>query len=355
MGVFKRGGVWWMRFAYQDRQVRKSTETTNRKLAGRIYDKILGEIAEGKWFERMPGEEKTFREMMERYMAEHSIPNKASTVRDQTSLNRLLPFFGDYAITQIAPRLINEYKSLRRSDGIATSSINRELALMKHAFTLAIREWGWVDDNPVKRIAMEKEPPPRDRWLTYEEEEQLLLAAPNWLGPMIVFAVETGCRKGEMFSLGWNAVDLFGKVITIDGTKTGEKRSIPLTGRAVEILNARRKQRAGVRSVIRSLKGNLVFNYPEGQKVDSYKMDWAFKKALEETGVEGFRWHDLRHTFASRLAQAGVETYTIQRLMGHRSFTTTQRYAHHYVESLRRGIGFLEVSRAERVKQLAQF
>lgn len=351
MGLFKRGQVWWMRFTVNGRQARKSAETTNRKLAKRIYDKTLGEIAEGKWFERLPGEEKTFREMMERYMTEHSIPKKASAKRDQTSLVSLLPFFGDRMVTDIKPRSINEYKTLRRTQGVSACGINRELALMKHAFTLALKEWGWVEDNPVKKVSMEKEPPPRDRWLTYDEEERLLPVAPAWLRQMIIFAVETGCRKGEMLSLRWNVVDLFGKVVTIDASKTGEKRSIPLTDRALEVL----KERQNGRTKVRSIGGNLVFTYPEGQMVNIDTLRGAFEKALGEAEVEKFRWHDLRHTFASRLAQSGVEPYTVQRLMGHRSFTTTQRYAHHYVESLRRGIGSLEASRMDRVKKLAQF
>src|SRR3989304_5413119 len=91
MALFKRGSVWWMRVSYNGKQRRKSTGTADRKLAERIYHKLLGDIAEGKWFEKLPGEEKTFREMMDRYMAEHSIPKKASSEKDRSSLTHLLP------------------------------------------------------------------------------------------------------------------------------------------------------------------------------------------------------------------------------------------------------------------------
>ena len=90
MGLFKRGQTWWIRFSYQGRQIRKSTETNDKKLAERIYHKILGEVAEGKWFEKV--QERDFREMMEKYMNEHSLPKKASSKRDRTSLTHLLPF-----------------------------------------------------------------------------------------------------------------------------------------------------------------------------------------------------------------------------------------------------------------------
>jgi len=94
-----------------------------------------------------------------------------------------------------------------------------------------------------------------------------------------------------------------------------------------------------------------VFTHPEGKKVNIHTLRWTFEKSLERAGIEGFRFHDLRHTFASRLAQAGVDPYTIQKLMGHKSFSTTQRYAHHYTESLRRGIGVLECLRQEKLQQ----
>ena len=347
MALFKRGQVWWMRFSYKGKQIRQSTETTDKNLAKRIYDKVLGEIAEGKWFDRLLGDERTFQQMMERYMAEHSTPKKASSEKDRSSLTHLLPFFGSYTISDITPRLINEYKSTRRIHGHSPCTINRELALMKHAFTLAVKEWGWVRDNPVKMVSMEKEPPPRDRWLTFEEEEKLLSVSPSWLKPMIIFAVETGCRRGEMLSLGWKSVDLFRRVVTIFGSKTGEKRSIPLTQRALGVLRERQRE------TVSSIKEDLVFLHPPGRRVNIHTLRFAFEEALKKAEIEGFRWHDLRHTFASRLAQAGVDTYAIQRLMGHKTFTTTQRYAHHYVESLREGIGALEVSRAKRAEEIS--
>ncbi len=341
MALFKRGSVWWMRVSYNGKQRRKSTGTADRKLAERIYHKLLGDIAEGKWFERLPGEEKTFREMMDRYMAEHSIPKKASSEKDRSSLTHLLPFFGSYRTSQIKPSLINEYKGKRRIQKASPGTINRELALMKHAYSLAFKEWEWVQDNPVKKVSMEKEPPSRDRWLTDEEEAKLLLISPLWLRQMILFAVETGCRRGEMLSLSWRSVDLSRRVVTIFGSKTGEKRSIPLTQLAMDVLREREKEK------VRSIQENLVFNHPPGQKVNFHTLRFAFEEALKKAKIENFRWHDLRHTFASRLAQSGVDPYSIQRLMGHKNFATTQRYAHHYVESLRKGIAALEASRNE--------
>ena len=355
MGLFKRGSVWWMSFIYQGKQIRRSTETEDGKLAKRIYDKVKGEIAEGKWFEKLPGEEKTFKEMMERYMEEHSRPKKASAERDEASLLHLYPFFEKHYVADVTPALINEYKAKRRQEGAAPATINREIALMKHGFSLALKLWEWVRDNPVLRVPMEKEPPARDRWLAYEEEEKLLAASPRWLREIIVFAVETGSRRQEILSLEWQDADLFKKVVTIFGKKTRERRSIPLTLRALGVLMEREK----IRTKVRSLSQDLVFTHPPGRKVNIYTLRWVFEGVVEKAAIRDLRFHDLRHTFASRLAQNGRQRYTVQKLMGHTSFSTTQRYAHHFVESLRKGIESLETSRQEReeksITNLAQF
>ena len=344
MGLFKRGSVWWMSFVYQGRQYRKSTETEDKNLAKRIFDKVKGEIAEGKWFEKLPGEDKTFKEMMEEYMAKHSKVKKASSERDKASMLHLLPFFGEMPLTHIRAASINQYKALRRQEGASPGTINREVALAKHAFNLAVKEWEWVSENPVLKVSMEKEPPSRDRWLTYEEERDLLGAVPRWLEEIVVYAVETGCRREEILSLPWKDVNIFKKAVTVFGKKTGQRRTIPLTERAVDVL----KKREAVRSKVRLITEDLVFTHPEGRKVNIYTLRSAFDDALEKAGVQDFRFHDLRHTFATRLAQTGVDPYTIQKLMGHTSFSTTQRYAHHFVESLRKGIEALETSRMER-------
>jgi integrase len=106
------------------------------------------------------------------------------------------------------------------------------------------------------------------------------------------------------------------------------------------------RARSGARG--RSLVRDLVFTYPEGQEVNIYTLRGAFENSVLKAKVADFRFHDLRHTFASRLAQNGVDPYAIQKLMGHKTFTTTQRYAHHYSESLRGGIRSLDVSREKR-------
>ncbi len=338
MGLYKRGPVWWMRFTYKGRQIRNSTETADKKTAEKIYHKVLTLIAEGKWFEKSPDVEKTFKEMMDRYMEEHSKPKKASSWRDTASLKHLVPFLGDYTIMEITPSLINQYKTKRRLAGASPSTVNRELSLMKHGFNIAIREWEWIRENPVMKVSMEKEPPARDRYLLYVEEENLLQISPLWLREIIVFAVETGCRQGEILSLSWRDVDLNKRTANVFATKTEDRRAIPLSARVFNMLKEKGK--------IRSISTNFVFALNDNG-INRFVLSNAFEKVCKQAGIEGLRFHDLRHTFATRLAQAGIDPYTIQRLLGHKTASMTQRYSHHCVESLRRGIEVFERVRKE--------
>ena len=336
MGLYRRGPTWWMSFSYNGRQVRQSTETDDKKTAEKIYHKVMTDVAEGKWFER---QERTrgFAEMMEKYMKEHSAVKKRSTARDAASLKHLLPFFGMMPLRQIRPGNISEYKADRLAAGAAPGTLNRELALMKHAFTLSVKEWGWAKENPVKMVSMEKEAPHKDRWLTDDEEKRLIESCPAWLRHIVVFGVDTGCRRGEILSLSWKYLDLDKGVAIVFGKKTNEWRGVPLTRRVREMLAEKQASQK-----VRSMQSNPVFCNPAGQPVNIHELRWAFEVALSEAGVSNFRFHDLRHSFATRLAQNGVDLFTIQKLLGHKSYAMTERYAHHYTESLRRGIDVLD-------------
>ena len=199
----------------------------------------------------------------------------------------------------------------------APGTLNRELALMKHAFTLAIKEWGWAKDNPVKMVSMEKEAPHKDRWLTYGEEKRLLKVCPEWFKDIVVFAVDTGCRRGEILSLFWRHVDLQKGVAVIFGKKTSQWRGVPLTHRLRDILASKQAPQK-----VQSLRDSTVFCNATGLAVNVHELRWAFETVLQKVGISDFRFHDLRHTFATRLAQNGVDLFTIRRLLGHRPYVT---------------------------------
>jgi integrase len=223
--------------------------------------------------------------------------------------------------------------------------VNRELATMKKAFNLALREWQWITVNPVSRIALERENNKRDRWLTPDEEERLFKASPPWLQNFIFFALNTGMRLGEILSLSWRGVDLDRKTVTVFESKNGEPRTIPINDSTVNMLKELGR--------VRSIKTDLVFYSSCHTRLDARNVRRDFQEALKEAGIEDFRFHDLRHTFATRLVQNGVDIYKVQTLLGHKTPSMTQRYAHHYPESLRDGVDMLD--RIRKSTKIAQF
>jgi len=136
MALFKRNSVWYMRFTYRGKQIKKSTETSDKKIAERIYQKLMGQIAEGKWFERLPGADKTFRELMEKYMREHSARNKApiSHIRDKSLSNHLTSFFGDLTLLEIT---ISHTQTHRHTHTQTHRDIHTETYRHTHAHTNA--------------------------------------------------------------------------------------------------------------------------------------------------------------------------------------------------------------------------
>ena len=335
MGLYKRGPVWWMRFTYMGRQVRKPTETSDKRLAEKIYHKVMTQVAEGKWFERQPDDNKTFSEMIEKYMSEYSILKaSSSSLRDRGIAKLLLSYFGDYYLKDISPSLIIDYKSFRRKKGTLPATIERELSLMKRAFNLAVKEWEWCKDNPVSRVSRERFNNQIERWLTHEEESSFMAACPDGFKEIIIFALNTGMRQGEILNLEWPHVDLFRKTVTITRSKNGERRTIPLNQSALEVLKSKAK--------VRHIKSHYIFTSQNGTRIDQANLLKVFYQALKKSNVLKFRFHDLRHTFATRLVQANVDLYTVSKLLGHKDIKMSQRYSHHCPESLRGGVEVLD-------------
>ncbi len=334
--MFKRSGVWWTCIRHNGRKIQKSLETYDRKLAQAIEAKIRTEIIEGSYFEKLVGRKKTFRDLMDRFMKEH-VPKVSSSMQRgcKAKLNKhLIPFFGDSNLLKITPKTIAEYKVLRNDAGAKPATINRELAMLSKAFSLAVKEWEWLKDNPLSKVPKEKEDNQRDRWLSIEEEKVLIDNSPKWLKGLILFALHTGLRQEELLSLEWSRVSLVRKTILITKTKNDKPKTLPLNKIALDIINRRSK--------VRSIKTDYVFLNRDGRKINAACLRVAFYNVMRKAGIKNFRWHDLRHSHATRLAQAGVDIYKISKLLGHKDIKTTQRYAHHCPESLRDGVGILE-------------
>ena len=201
MGLSKRNKVWLMSFMYQGRQIRRSTGTTDKRLAENILAKVRLQIAEGRFFETKEEQTRTFKEMMDRYLKERAVLKAPkSHQRDCQALN-LLPVFGGKVLADITPKLLAGYKAQRRIEGAAPATVNKELQLVRHAYNIAMREWEWCRENPMHRVSMERVNNEVDRWLTADEEGRLMVSSSAWLGEIIVFAMNTGMRQGEILNL----------------------------------------------------------------------------------------------------------------------------------------------------------
>jgi integrase len=329
-----------MRFHYQGRQIRRSTETTNKQQAERIYGRVLGLIAGGKWFDQPPAQDKQVNDMLDRYLHEHSAPNKAATThrRDHSLAAHLRQGFGTVLVNELRPAQIAAYKASRRAEGAAPKTVNDELGLLRHAYKLGLLEWEWVTDNPVLKVKREKVRTKPGRWLTPQEEERLLAVCPMWLREIILFALHTGLRQSELLRMEWSHVDLVRRTLLIVEQKNGEQDTLPLNATAIEVLERQAR--------LRSIRTAHVFFNQAGKMWDARNLLRAFYAARRKAGIVGVRFHDLRHTFASRLVQAGVDLYTVQRLGRWKTIKMVQHYGHHYPESLRGGVEVLDRGRA---------
>jgi integrase len=206
-----------------------------------------------------------------------------------------------------------------RLQGARAATANRELAFLKRVFNVAITD-GLVDANPVRAVRMLKENNARVRFLTEDEETRLREAMRDRYWPLVVVALHTGLRQGEQLGLCWEHVDFATGIITVRHSKSGDARRLPMNDVA--------------RETLRGLAGRLpspwVFPSRTGESPLHAKnfLRRVFLPAVRGAGIENFRWHDLRHTFASRLVMAGVDLRTVQELLGHKTLAMTLRYSH---------------------------
>lgn len=322
MAVYKRGKTYWIRFQWNGQEIRQSARTASRSAAldhERHVREELGRIHRG-------GKERySYRQAMTRFIGQEIQSLKVKTQKRYiTSGKALYSHFVSLYLDQINKKTLSEFVAYRKREGVSDATVRRDLTCLSAMLSAAMR-WDWIDANPVKGMDKRnlKESEARVRFLTLEEFNKLIAAAPN-LAHLIQFAVETGMRSEEQFGLTWGQVDLPRREVRLTGTKNGTSRTVPLSDKALQI----------IQSLPRHIKLPYVFWYrPQGSKdVDTAKrytsLQRPWKQALKAAGIEDFKWHDLRHTFASWAVQRGADMYKLQVVLGHKSPQMTQRYAH---------------------------
>ena len=323
MRIYQREQIWYIDYYFAGRRIRKkigSKRDAENALAAVKADILRGEF-------RFKREKKIHFENFAAEYLEYARANKRSWERDKIILKRLGSFFEGRLFSKITPRDIESYKQERLTQ-VKPSTINRELALLKHMFNLA-KKWKYTDENPVREVKFFQEQKIEMMILDKERGVRLIDVAVDYLKPIIIIAVNTGMRRGEVLGLRWNDIDFDKHYIFIKQTKSGVMRRVPMNSLVAEAL----------RGIER--RDSFVFFNPK-TKSYLYRIDRSFKTACRKAGIPDLRFHDLRHTAATQMVMGGVDLVTVKEILGHSKIEMTMRYAHPTPENKRKAVAVLE-------------
>jgi integrase len=296
-------------------------------------------IKEGRYFKTAEAQKHTLGDLIDRYIRDvlPTKPNQGGAQKQQ--LEWFKDEIGAYTLADVTPAKIVECRdkllqsiSPKTKKPLAPASVVRYMAALSHAFTIAVNEWGWLEDSPMRKVKKPALPRGRVRFLsedttgpdgkTIEGERTRLLKACEksdnpYLYTVVVLALSTGMRQGEIMGLTWGDVDFHQGRITLHETKNGERRVVPLTGKALGILKEHPRR----------IDTPLLF---PGKVKRDMPMDLRtpWEAVLKSAGIEDFRFHDLRHSAASYLAMNGASLAEIAEVLGHKTLQMVKRYAH---------------------------
>lgn len=246
------------------------------------------------------------------------IKKKRSWTRDQELLDNLCKYLGNKKLSEIQAIDLEDYKAIRLKE-VKPSTINRALSCLRHLFNLAIKWKKHFSLNPLSQIDFFEEDNRIERILTVDEEEKLLANSPTYIKSVILFALNTAMRRGEILTLTWNNIDLQNRLITIEATNSKSKK----------------KKRIFINTVVhkilleQKMKNNghvYVFSGSDGNQIKTLRT--AFENSCKRAGIIGLRFHDLRHTAATRMIESGANIVAVSKILGHSTLNMTMRYAH---------------------------
>lgn len=311
MALYKRKNIWWIDISHGGKRLQQSTGTTDKVAAKQIHDHRKSELWKEKFLDQRP--DRSWVEAVIRWMVEAK--HKRSLKDDMSHLRWLDPYLKSYLLRDITRDMLDNIADIKLQEGVSTASVNRMLEVVRAILRKAEREWDWLERAPLVR--MRQEDTRRIRWLTKEEAAILVLELPVHLRDMVVFSLATGLRKSNVTNLKWSDVDLIKRhaLVHPDESKTSKAIPVPLNDSAVEVI---RRQIGKHTEYVFTYKGNRILQCNTQ----------AWKKALKRAGIENFRWHDLRHTWASWHVQNGTSLQELQQLGGWSSYEMVLRYAH---------------------------
>lgn len=336
-GIYKQkaSDFYWIRYAGPDGKIiRESTKTSNFKEAQVKLEGQRKAIREGKEPEpikRIPNY--TFSQLASEYFK--WCEKQRSFRSKRLFIKQLVETFGHLQVRHINTMLLEQFQTDRINKGNKPATINRLLATLKHCIHKGY-QWDMVSEDTLKRVRQVRlleENNRRLRYLSKEECQELISQCTGNTKAIVITALNTGCRKGEILSLKWDNVDLKHGFISLIETKNGERRETPINDTL----------RATLQGLTRRLDVPYVFHdNATGKPYQDIKR--SFNTALRRAGIKDFHFHDLRHTFASHLVMAGVDITTVSRLLGHKSLTMTLRYSHLAPDHLAKAVSMLDLT-----------
>ena len=296
-------------------------------------------IKEGRHFKTSTSKKHTVGDLIDEYI-KNVIPKKGTQgPKQEAQLLWWDESIGPYSLSAVSPTLLAKQRDIllngatSRCDHLSPATVRRYIAALSHAFTYAVRELEWLNENPIRKMEKPSEPKGRERYLKKDELERLLESCKTsrnqLLYPFVLLALSTGMRYSEIANLyrvmpnpepigtAWGVVELERSRIVLYQTKNDEKRVIPLAGRANDALTR----------VFVSGDSPLLFPSP---KDDSRPLAFrtAFGNAAKAAAIDNFRFHDLRHTCASYLVMDGASLAEVAEILGHKTLQMVKRYAH---------------------------
>jgi integrase len=339
MGIYKVKGkhktTWYVYLRVGGRRIRKAVGS--KRDAEKAEAAIRADCLRGEY--RFKKERKiTFKNFSQEYM-KISKANKRSWQRDQTSINALKEFFGDMLLSKINAGHIEKYK-IERIGKVSPASVNRELSCLSAVFREA-KKAKIVDENPVRETKKFGERKLQLQILNREKAQKLINAAPEPLKSMIILALATGMRRGEIFNLKWTDIDFGSGYITIIESKSNKMRKVPMNSFVHRTLIAIKRESPYV-----------FFNRKTGKPLTTIRK--SFLSALKDAGIESsFRFHDLRHTAGTWMLQGGVDLISVSQVLGHASIEMTARYLHSTSRDRKRAVDILAVNLGEKGQEEA--
>jgi integrase len=312
MSLRKRGGIWWIdAVAPHGERVRRTTGTANKALAQEFHDRFKADL----WRIAKLGEKprRTWNDAVVRWLKESS--QKSTIESDKAHLRWLDRYLGGKHLDTISRAVVDRITESKLGEGVSNATVNRLLEVLRAILRKCVNEWEWLDRAP--QVRMLKEPTRRVRFLTREDAQRLLAALPEHLAAMAAFSLATGLRRANVTGLQWTQVDLVRRLAWIHPDQAKARKAIPVPLNAEAVLTIRRRL---------GQHPTHVFSF-RGKPIRQVSTK-AWYQALERAGIENFRWHDLRHTWASWHVQNGTPLFALQELGGWESPEMVRRYAH---------------------------